>query len=174
MIRYTHTNIVARDVERLANFYKQIFGCVVTSPSQVMTGDALSKGSGIPNVEVRGIWLQMPGFEENAPTLELFQYTDTENRSSPRLNEPGYSHIAFDVSDIAATADAVLAAGGSRLGSIADYEDPSGIVTFVFLRDPEGNIVELIQEKTCTHHTITNTPSGKSGGSSPLAKCFTG
>ena len=51
------------------------------------------------------------------------------------------------MSDIAATTDAVLAAIGSSLGSIADLDDPSGTVTFGYLRDPEGNIVELMQSR---------------------------
>ena len=89
----------------------------------------------------------MPGFEENAPVLELYQYAKTEERAVPRVNDPGYSYISFDVSDVAAMADAVLAAGGSRLGSIADLEDPNGIVTFAYLRDPEGNIVELMRSR---------------------------
>jgi glyoxylase I family protein len=145
MIRYAHTNIGAHDVERLAAFYKDVFGCALLSPLKVMTGEVLSKGSGIPDATLRGIWLEMPGFEENAPALELFQYADMKDQPIQHVNGPGLNHIAFEVSDIAAATEAVLAAGGSRQGAIVDYESSGGTVTFVFLRDPEGNIIELLQ-----------------------------
>ena len=155
MIRYTHTSMVARDVERLADFYTEVFGCVRLSPPQDMAGEALSRGSGIANAEVRGLWLRLPGYEENAPILELLQYAETEARPVPRVNEPGYSHISFDVSDISATVEVVLAAGGSRLGEIADMDDENGVVTFVYLRDPEGNIVELMRARDNTGADLT-------------------
>jgi predicted enzyme related to lactoylglutathione lyase len=122
--------MVARDVERLADFYTEVFGCVRLSPPQDMAGEALSRGSGIA-------------------------YAETEARPVPRVNEPGYSHISFDVSDISATVEVVLAAGGSRLGEIADMDDENGVVTFVYLRDPEGNIVELMRARDNTGADLT-------------------
>lgn len=155
MIRYTHTSMVARDVERLADFYTEVFGCVRLSPPQDMVGEALSRGSGLADAEGRGLWLRLPGYGENGPILELFQYAQTQDRPSSRTNEPGYNHNSRDVSDIAATTEAVLAAGGSRLGEIADLEDENGIVTFVYMRDPEGNIVELMRSRDRTGADLT-------------------
>ena len=53
-------------------------------------------------------------------------------------------HLAFDVDDVAnATAD-VLKHGGSKLGEITSSEvEGVGLLTFVYLTDPEGNIIEL-------------------------------
>jgi predicted enzyme related to lactoylglutathione lyase len=40
--------------------------------------------------------------------------------------------------------DRVLAAGGRKLGDIVSVEIPgTGKITFVYLADPEGNIIEL-------------------------------
>jgi hypothetical protein len=38
----------------------------------------------------------------------------------------------------------VIAAGGNRLGEVAEREGPSGATArFVYMRDPEGNIIDL-------------------------------
>ncbi len=146
MIRYLHTNIVARDVKVLADFYQKVFGCEISYPESTLTGDALARGTGVPDVEIRGIWLQMPGGGENGPILELFQYNNIQERPAPAPNQLGYAHLSFEVDDIEAVADAVLAAGGSYYGQIADFKSlEGGTLTFVYLSDPEGNIVELEQ-----------------------------
>lgn len=49
-------------------------------------------------------------------------------------------HIAFVVEDVAKAHHAILAAGGTALGTI---EKGVGTITVVYVRDPEGNIVEL-------------------------------
>jgi predicted enzyme related to lactoylglutathione lyase len=112
-------------VERLADFYEKVFGCKRLSPGSVLTGDAMARGTGVPNAEIRGVWFQMPGIGEGGPILELFQYSHMHERQTPLPNQPGYGHLSFEVSDIAATADAVVTAGGSRFGAIADFETPS-------------------------------------------------
>ncbi len=151
MIRYLHTNIVARDVRLLADFYQKVFGCKVDYPESVLSGEALARGTGVSDAEIRGIWLQMPGNREDGPILELFQYSTMPERPTPTPNQPGYAHLSFEVDDIAAVADAVVAAGGSLYGQIADFESlEGGTLTFVYLTDPEGNIVELEQSSLKT------------------------
>lgn len=144
-MRYVHTNIGARDVERLADFYEKVFGCVRTSPTETMSGELIARGKGLSEVELKGVWMRMPGYDENGPTLELFEYSQSLERPEPAPNRLGYNHIAFEVSDVKETAKAVLAAGGSGLGKIVNLDlSDGGVVTFVFLRDPEGNVIEVM------------------------------
>jgi catechol 2,3-dioxygenase-like lactoylglutathione lyase family enzyme len=146
-MRYSHTNIVARDMEKLASFYVQVFDCVHTSPSERMTGKLLALGTGLQHADLRGVWLRLPGHGEHGPILEIFQYTDSHENSLLVANQHGFNHISFEVPDIVATETAALTAGGSRLGEIVDLsEEPGfGSVKYVYLRDPEGNIIELEQ-----------------------------
>lgn len=56
----------------------------------------------------------------------------------------GFGHIAFLVDDVQLMYEKVLANGGSRLGDITTKEIPDvGLLTFVYLCDPEDNIIEL-------------------------------
>jgi predicted enzyme related to lactoylglutathione lyase len=62
----------------------------------------------------------------------------------PIANRPGWSHLAFEVDDVAEALQAVLAAGGSRLGEVVTFDVPgAGTITWTYARDPEGNIIEL-------------------------------
>jgi predicted enzyme related to lactoylglutathione lyase len=50
------------------------------------------------------------------------------------------------VKDVAAAREAVLEAGGGALGDLVSVEIPdAGVITVVYLTDPEGNIIELQQ-----------------------------
>jgi predicted enzyme related to lactoylglutathione lyase len=59
-------------------------------------------------------------------------------------NTPGFSHIAFAVDDVAATVQAVFHHGGSAVGELTVRDVPdAGLLTFQYVADPEGNIVEI-------------------------------
>jgi len=142
--RYVHTNLVARDWRKLARFYERIFGCTPVPPERDLAGQWLEDGTGVPGAHIRGVHLRLPGHGADGPTLEIFQYTPEEERPETAVNRPGFAHIAFAVDDVKAARDAVVAAGGGTVGQVVCLEVPgAGTVTFVYLTDPEGNIIEL-------------------------------
>ena len=60
------------------------------------------------------------------------------------MNRPGLGHLAFSVDDVRAAREAVLAAGGGAVGEVVTLETATGAkVTWCYLRDIEGNIIEL-------------------------------
>jgi predicted enzyme related to lactoylglutathione lyase len=64
--------------------------------------------------------------------------------SKPAVNRPGFAHLAFAVDDVAAARDAVLAAGGGVVGDVVSVAIPdAGQITFAYVTDPEGNVIEL-------------------------------
>ncbi len=142
--RFAHVNIVAEDWRRLANFYEQVLGCARVPPQRDLKGRWLEEGTGVPKAEIQGMHLRLPGYGEDGPTLEIFQYSQEADRPDSALNRPGLAHIAFAVDDVEAARDAVLAAGGSTVGKIASLPvRGAGRVTFAYVTDPEGNIIEL-------------------------------
>ena len=142
--RFVHTNLVARDWKRLARFYQQVFGCVPVPPERKLEGRWLEDATGVPNAQIRGVQLRLPGRGQEGLTLEIFQYNYEEGRPEPAVNCPGFAHIAFAVEDVEAARDAVIAAGGKVVGEIVSVQiPPAGTVSFVYVRDPEGNIIEL-------------------------------
>jgi predicted enzyme related to lactoylglutathione lyase len=142
--RYVHTSIVARDWRRLARFYEGVFGCVPVPPERDLKGPWLEAGTGVPGAEIRGIHLRLPGCGPQGPTLEIFQYNHLEERPETAVNRPGLAHTAFAVADVEAVRDAVLRAGGGAVGKVVSLPVPgAGTVTFAYVTDPEGNVVEL-------------------------------
>lgn len=142
--RYGHTNLVARDWQRLAAFYVELFGCVVVPPERDYRGRDLEVGTGVRDAALRGVHLRLPGHGDDGPTLEIYTYEHGPQPLPTAANRPGWGHIAFVVDDVAAGRQAVLAAGGSAVGDVVTLETADGrSVTWCYVTDPEGNIVEL-------------------------------
>jgi predicted enzyme related to lactoylglutathione lyase len=142
--RFVHTNLVAQDWKGLARFYERVFGCTPVPPERDLSGQWLEDATGVPDAQIRGAHLRLPGCGPDGPTLEIFQYNRQAKRPTTAINRPGFTHIAFAVDDVKAARDAVIAAGGRTVGEVVTLEVPgAGSVTFVYLTDPEGNIIEL-------------------------------
>ena len=106
-MRYLHTNLIARDWQRLAAFYERVLDCVRVLPERHLSGESMERGSGVAGARIDG-------------------------------------HIAFEVDDVAPSRDAVVAAGGALLGTVESVAiQGAGRITWTFVRDPEGNIIEL-------------------------------
>lgn len=142
--KYAHTNLIAEDWRRLAGFYQEVFGCVPVPPERDFQGEQLEAGTGIRGAHLRGVHLRLPGYDDHGPTLEIFTYNVLEQRGTTAVNRPGFGHIAFVVDDVAAAQTAVLQAGGSIVGEIVTLQVSTGArVTWCYVADPEGNVVEL-------------------------------
>jgi catechol 2,3-dioxygenase-like lactoylglutathione lyase family enzyme len=142
--KYVHTNLVARDWRRLATFYERVFGCVPVPPERDLSGDALAAATGVPGAHLRGIHLRLPGHGAAGPTLEVFQYEPAAELEPGPANRRGFGHLAFQVADVSAAVTEVLAHGGAAVGTPAPVPvSGAGVVTFAYVRDPEGNILEL-------------------------------
>jgi predicted enzyme related to lactoylglutathione lyase len=142
--RFVHTNIVARDWRKLAQFYEQVFGCIPSPPERDLAGQWLEAATGVPEARIQGMHLRLPGYGEAGPTLEIFQYNRHEEEQSKAINRPGFAHIAFAVENVETARQAVKEAGGGEVGEAVTLDVAgAGKVTFVYLTDPEGNIIEL-------------------------------
>lgn len=142
--KYVHTNLIAQDWRLLANFYQQVFGCVPVPPERDFQGEQLEAGTGLPGAHLRGVHLRLPGYGDQGPTLEVFNYNLLESRGQTAVNRPGFGHIAFSVDDVAMAQQVVLQAGGQAVGEIVTLQTATGAkVTWCYVTDPEGNIIEL-------------------------------
>ena len=142
--RFVHVNLIAEDWRRLARFYADVFGCVPVPPERRLGGQRLAAATGVPDAEIRGVHLRLPGFDAAGPTLEIFEYNELLSSPPVAVNQRGFGHIAFAVEDVEAVQDAVLAAGGSRVGELVSLAiSTTRCVTFAYAWDPEGNIIEL-------------------------------
>jgi predicted enzyme related to lactoylglutathione lyase len=142
--RFVHANLIARDWRTLAGFYQSVFGCLPVPPEREYSGPAFDAGTGIPGAILRGVHLRLPGHGDAGPTLEIFNYTPLAEGHAAAPNRPGFGHIAFAVQSVDAARTEVLAAGGQPVGEVITLVVTGGRrVTWCYVRDPEGNIVEL-------------------------------
>lgn len=143
-VRYTHTNIIARDWRSLAGFYEFVMGCTPVPPERDYSGPDLEAITGLSGATLKGVHLRMPGSLPGGPTLEIYSVTPCADGPQPAINRPGLAHLAFEVDSVTDARQQVLAAGGSDVGEIATLTTATGAhVTLCYMTDPEGNIIEL-------------------------------
>jgi catechol 2,3-dioxygenase-like lactoylglutathione lyase family enzyme len=134
-----HVAFATPDLERLSGFYASLVGREANFSPRLVGLRAVDRVTGLENVDVRAAWVH--GLNLG---LEFWCYTEpaTVARADRRpLHEPGYSHVCFETDDIAADFDRARA-----LGAVA-HAPPQQLrgATAAYLRDPDGNIVELLQ-----------------------------
>jgi catechol 2,3-dioxygenase-like lactoylglutathione lyase family enzyme len=142
--RFGHVNVIARDWRSLVGFYRRVFGMEIVPPVRDYSGPDLEAGTGVVGAALQGAHLRLPGLGPDSPTLEVYQYTPELDGQPPAVNRPGYGHIAFVVPDVASARDAILADGGTSIGEVVTLQTADGRrVTWAYVTDPEGNIIEL-------------------------------
>jgi len=142
--KYVHTNLIARDWKKLADFYTNVFGCSFVPPERDYQGDELDSGTGLKGAHMTGVHLRLPGYDEHGPTLEIYNYNQLESSQTHAVNRPGFGHIAFEVDDVKEAQKIVKANGGGIIGEIVTLTTKVGTkVTWCYMTDPEGNIIEL-------------------------------
>ena len=143
--RFAHTNLIANDWKKIADFYIHVFGCEPVSTERDHHGPWVAELTAIPGARVRGQHLRLPGYpREIAPTIEIFQYQRNLPSLPTALNRPGFAHIAFEVEDVPKARQLVLKHGGADHGKELVIDIPgAGQLNLVYMCDPEGNVIEL-------------------------------
>ncbi|MBN2158451.1 MAG: VOC family protein [Spirochaetes bacterium] len=142
--KFVHTNIISENWEKLARFYEDVFGCSRVLPERDMSGDWIEEGTGVSDVRIRGAHLRLPGYGDEGPSLEIFQYNKWLGGPIKKINEVGIVHIAFRVDNVNVALAEVISHGGGRIGkTVTKYIEGVGTLTFVYATDPDGNIIEL-------------------------------
>lgn len=143
-MRFAHTNLVCKNWKALVDFYIKTFNCKIVPPIRNQSGDWLDKGIGLKNAHLEGAHLLLPGHGEKGPTLEIYQYESIEDQQVAPPNKRGYGHIAFEVESVETTLKNMIKNGGTANGEVIKRKvEGLGEITFVYARDPEGNLIEL-------------------------------
>ncbi len=119
-MRFLHTRLKVRDMDRAIAFYTQHLGCEVTRRSTSPRGTQLT-------------FLKLPGVEAD---LELAYLPWDPDFQLPE----DIMHLAFQVSDMHATLSAMREAGVKITEEPA--EGSSGLMAFI--EDPDGYEIELL------------------------------
>jgi catechol 2,3-dioxygenase-like lactoylglutathione lyase family enzyme len=137
-----HTAISTADLERSVRFYRDLLGFEEIFTSGWERGaDRADKITGLTDSSARLVMLKAG----NA-YIEIFQYSSPQARAGDP-NRPacdhGITHLCLDVRDIQAEYERLKTAG------MAFHCPPqeTGGVSATYGRDPDGNIVELLEVK---------------------------
>lgn len=112
----------------------------------VEEGHFVSQLVGIPNSSLVVTKLKFP----NGPgQLEIIEYICPRGpeKSPNETNDFGLSHIALTVESLEQSLSGLLSGGGKLVSS--PQHSPDGKVAVCYARDPEGNILELVEEIDC-------------------------
>ena len=145
-MKYSHTNLNAKDWQKLAQFYCDVFEGHIVPPERNLYGDWFEKASGVKGAHVRGCHVALPGYEAGGPVLEIFTHENLIGEPG-EFNHAGMGHLGILVDDVKATLDSLLAHGGSTDGEIAShyYENKGQTLTMIYAKDPEGNFIEIMR-----------------------------
>jgi catechol 2,3-dioxygenase-like lactoylglutathione lyase family enzyme len=134
---YNHTGMVVTDLERAKRFYEEVLGFTFwyeIQPPDDLTGklNCLT-----PPLGMTASYLVLDGF-----VLELLHFGEPGAAAPYRartMNEPGLTHLSVSVEDIRATAAKAASYGGEII-------EASDIGVALFIRDPDGQLLELLPE----------------------------
>ncbi|HEY4277448.1 MAG TPA: VOC family protein [Conexibacter sp.] len=139
-----HTGITVADLERSLSFWRDVLGFKVVL-RDVVTGETLERITGVRGGSMSLALLDVPG---GGGQIELAEYTDPAERGHFRPNpeDVGSQHVALFVDDIEAVLQHAAAAGWRSNGTPQVMTDgPAKGTTFLYMTDPDGTIVELVQ-----------------------------
>jgi catechol 2,3-dioxygenase-like lactoylglutathione lyase family enzyme len=131
-----HVGVTVTDLDRAVEFYRDALGLDLVSRFSV-SGEAFSTGVGVPDATGQFVHLDAGGAR-----VELIAYDPAgEGREEPSVNQPGATHVGLSVSDL----DAFYADLPPDVETLSDPQRTESGTKICFLRDPEGNLVEVLE-----------------------------
>jgi glyoxylase I family protein len=141
MIQATrHTGIVVHDMQKCLYFWRDLMGLKVTANFR-------EEGEFIDTVQhLSGVKLHM--IKLSAPDGSMIELLKDESHPTPspernRLCDRGIRHVAFTVADVEASWHRLREGGCQTLSK--PVTSPDGKARLFFARDPEGNLLEIVQ-----------------------------
>ena len=142
---FSHLALGVPDIGASAQFYCEVFGFKRAQGTFTAAGEDMVKLLEVPDADLEALFIGRDGI-----FLELLKYTNSFSRRELPFhdNEYGFIHLSFRVPDLAETLEKVERYGGTVLGDTRiEMEMPNAEhpTTFMFVLDPDGNRIELIQ-----------------------------
>jgi len=131
-----HVGITVDDLDAMAEFYAETLNLPVAERFRV-------EGEGFATaVDVEGASADFVHFDADGCRIELCEYQPQDAAmEDPAVNRPGAVHLGIEVDDVQTTLDRVPADGETL--SDAQTTDSGAVIGFI--RDPEGNLIEVLE-----------------------------
>ena len=133
-----HVGLTTRDQDRLTAFYRDlIFGEVVRTFSWEVGDEEFDTRLGLKGSAGRIALLRF-----KAASMEIIEFSDPAPDAIRTVDRPGFSHVCSAVDNCSAEYGRLLAAGMAF--HAPPLRMPRG-TRFTYGRDPDGNIVEILE-----------------------------
>ncbi|WP_323173770.1 VOC family protein [Natrialba sp. PRR66] len=132
-----HVGITVSDLDTVLPFYRDVLGLSVADEFTV-AGPELADAIDVDGAS--GAFVHLEGSRNCRVELVEFEPAVREVPAAG-LNQPGATHVGLEVGDLAAF-DEALPADVTTLSGPRTTESGT---TIMFLRDPEGNLVEVLE-----------------------------
>lgn len=141
ILAFAHPCLVVPDLERVREFYEQMFGFEVLSREGWSDDPDADLATGLKQSACHGYMMK-----GHNCFLELFEFITPESQgrqpSFLDAHEPGIRHLAFYVDDCRLEYERLQELGGIAMGVPAGDAEHGYAV---YCRDPFGNIIELAE-----------------------------
>lgn len=141
ILRLTHIGLCVADLARAQRFYCEGLGFAPCGELHI-AGEPTSTLLRLPDVDLHAVYLERDGVR-----LELLHYRvpGAQGDAMPRaMNTRGLTHLSLRVDDLDGTLTALVALGG-RVLEASRIAVPAFGTEAVFLTDPDGTLIELVQ-----------------------------
>lgn len=131
-----HVGFTVSDLETTVEFYRDVLGLEVLDRFEV-SGQAFETVTGLEGASGRFAHL-----DAGDVRLELVEYEPAgEPLEDSDLNQRGAAHVGLTVDDL----ESVSAGLPDEVETLSDPQTTASGTTLCFIRDPEGNLVELLE-----------------------------
>ncbi len=141
---FSHVGITVSSFNQTVKFYWEVFGCPLvgvaeTPPDRVRTffGVTAPAPSGVEGPACKIGWIRVPG----GGVLEIFEFQPQQPPVAIPWNRVGLTHFSFNVTNLQKWYDHLISKGVECISK--PERSPRGH-SFFFCKDPDGNLIELM------------------------------
>ncbi|NEU55665.1 VOC family protein [Halorussus sp. MSC15.2] len=132
-----HFGVTVTDLDRAVEFYREVLGLDVLDRFTV-SGEAFSEAVGVESATGNFAHL-----DAESARVELVEYEPEEDtdRDAERVNRPGAKHLGLSVENL----DRFYEQLPTDVETLSEPRTTESGTRILFLRDPEDNLVELVE-----------------------------
>jgi catechol 2,3-dioxygenase-like lactoylglutathione lyase family enzyme len=138
-----HIAITVRDLPAAVDFYSQVMGLAEVERHR-LDGEGISRMAGKPGVVLEVVRMVAPGTPDIRIDLQHY-VAPASAETETRLGDIGNTHFCLAVEDLAAEHERLTALGVEFVSDPVTLGLDHESVTVVFMKDPDGYIIELHQ-----------------------------
>src|SRR4029450_7090442 len=135
---FSHVGITVSDFNKAVRFYWEVFGCPLVGVADTPPDRVRSFfGVDAPAPTCKIGWIRVPG----GAVLEIFEFKPHQPPGAIPWNKVGLTHISFNVRNTQKWHDYL---GNKGVEIVSKPERSPRGHTFFFVRDFDGNLIELM------------------------------